>query len=268
VAGSVRFLVTGVLNGYTRITEALPVAAVTGPQAVAVRLDDLPSARGFQVVLRVISNDALTESAPLTFVTPPTPAAAPQPPPPSFADGATAYGCKVPSLATFTGRPKGGDIIRIAGSDLGVGGTVALGTTDLRPTGWSTTGFSIQLPDDAAGVLPLTVNCGRVSNTIAITMFKAPSRRFTVKASTKGRRATLRLTVPGPGRISVSGENVKSAKAAAKKAGAVTVRVTLSSAGSRSLARHHRLKTSVRVRFTPAGGKAANKTVTLTFKRS
>jgi hypothetical protein len=267
VAGSVRFLITGVLNGYTRLTDPQPVGATNGSQAIAVRLDDLPSAQGFQVVVRVTSNDATIESAPLTFVTPPTPAAAPQPPPPSFTDGTAAYGCKAPALNVFTGRPKPGEVIHITGADLGLGGTVALGKADLRPADWSASGFSIELPDDATGVLPLTVNCGAVSNTIAITMYQAPSNRVPAKASTSGSRATLKVKVPGAGRIAVSGKNIKSASASAKKAGTVTVRVSLSSSAARSLARHHRLKTSASVRFTPTGGKAATKSVALSFKR-
>jgi hypothetical protein len=267
VAGSVRFLVAGVNNGYLRLTDPQPVAAKTGTQAVTARLDDLPSAQGFEVVVRVTSNDATTASDPITFVTPPTPPAAPQPPPPSVDGASAAYGCAAPSLQAFAGRPKPGDVIHIAGGDLGLGGTVALGKADLRPTGWSATGFSIELPDDATGVLPLTVNCGAVSNTIAITMYKAPDNRFTVKASTSGSRATLKVTVPGAGRIAVSGKNLKSASATAKKAGAVTIRVSLSSSAARSLARHHSLKASASVRFTPAGGSSASKSVALGFKR-
>ena len=54
-----------------------------------------------------------------------------------------------------------------------------------------------------------------------------------------------------------------------KKAATASVKVKLTSAGKRALARakSRTLKVRVRVRFTPAGGRVASKTVTVTFKR-
>jgi hypothetical protein len=142
-----------------------------------------------------------------------------------------------------------------------------LGTETVKSTNWSATGFSIVLPDNATGTLPLTVNCGTVTNTIAIQMYKAPSNSFTATSKVKGSTATLRVKVPGPGAISVTGGSVKKATKRAGKASTVSVKVSLSKAGKKSVKRHKKLTVSLRVRFTPNGGTTATKTVRVTFKR-
>jgi hypothetical protein len=266
-AGFFRFLVTGADSTYVKLTDAQPVPGGAGAQPVSTVLSDLPSGHAYQVVLRVTSNDATTISNEVVFSTPPDPPAVPQPPADVHATGTTNYGCAAPVLNAYNARPKPGESIAITGQDLGVGGTVALGDDAPRPVGWSATGFAIQVPDDASGVLPLTVNCGALSNTIAITLFKAPSNTFTVKTSIKGSTATLKVDVPGAGALTASGKSLRSTKASAKKAGVVTLKIKLSAAASRSLARHHRLKATATVRFTPTGGAGRSKSVSLSFKR-
>jgi hypothetical protein len=134
-------------------------------------------------------------------------------------------------------------------------------------TSWSATGFSIVLPDDAKGTLPLTINCGKASNTIAIAMYQAPSNTFTAKATTKGSSATLKIKVPGAGSISVRSGRVKTATKHAGKATTYSVKVTLTAKAKKSLKRHKKLAVSLAVRFTPTGGTTASKTVKVTFKQ-
>jgi hypothetical protein len=191
-------------------------------------------------------------------------------PPPASGEGASSYGCAAPRLDSYDAKPKPGDTIAIRGRDLGAGGTVVLGDRSAVPADWSATGFKLEIPEDAAGTLGLTVNCGQRSNTVAITMFKRPSNRFSVANLTvRGSAATLSVKVPGPGTLTTSAANTKAAKAVVKRAGQATVKIRLSRSGIRALrkARSHRLKVISRVRFTPAGGRAATKTVSVTFKR-
>jgi hypothetical protein len=126
------------------------------------------------------------------------------------------------------------------------------------------------VPDDATGSLPLTVNCGAVSNTIAIQIYRAPSNAFTatVKAARTGSTATVSVKVPGPGSITVSGSNVKTATKHAGAAGTSTVKATLTAKATRSLKRHHKLTVTINVRFAPTDGISRTITKSLTFNRN
>jgi hypothetical protein len=227
----------------------------------------LPAGETFVVQLTVDSNDSVSASDMLTFATAAVPKAFPSPP---TGDPTTIYGCGSPRLDAYDGRPKPGQTITITGQDLGVGGSVMLGDRPAEPAGWSAGGIRVVVPSDAAGTLGLTVNCGHGSNTIAVAVFEEPDNGFSIPArSVTGSTAALRVRVPGPGKIESSAANTQAAKVTVKKAVTTTIKVKLTSAGKRVLARakSHTLKVRVRVWFTPAGGQAAHKTVTVTFKR-
>jgi len=72
----------------------------------------------------------------------------------------------------------------------------------------------------------------------------------------KGARATLEVTVPGPGALSASGSGLSPAKVGAKRAGVVTLSLALSKAGRRALGRKGRLPVKVHLGFKPSGGAA------------
>jgi hypothetical protein len=129
--------------------------------------------------------------------------------------------------------------------------------------------LTITVPDDATGSLALTVNCGAVSNTIAIQIYQAPSNTFaaTAKASKTASTVTVSVKVPGPGTVSVIGSNVKSVSRHAGAAGTTMVKATLTAKAGRSLRRHHKLTVSLAVRFTPTGGTGHTITKTITFIR-
>jgi hypothetical protein len=262
--GSYRFEVSSLSGDYSSTTDLLPTPSGDGPQSVSAHLSGLPPGESFLVLLTVTSNQATATSEQASFATAPL-----QAPPARPAIAGGPYGCTAPAIDPYDPRPRPGSTIAISGHDLGVAGNVTLGGTRILPASWSPSGFSIQVPDGASGTLPLTVNCGHASNTIAVSVFKAPSNAFTIaKASAKAKTATLSLSLPGPGKLAIAGKGILSQSTAIAKAGIANVPVRLSRAGQKALrkAKRHTLKLSVRVTYTPAGGAGAAQSRTLTFK--
>ncbi len=263
--GSYRFKVDALDGSYTTTTDARSVPAGDGGHGVSAALSGLPAGESFRVVLSVTSNGGTTVSDPVVFSTPAV-QVAPGPPPVS---PQVAYGCGTPALNAYDQHPKPGETITITGSDLGVGGTVALGDTQIVPAGWSASGFSIEIPDNATGTLPLTVNCGEASNTIAVAIYQAPDNRFTItKTVVKGTTASLTLKLPGMGKVTTTAARTAAKTIKVTKDGTRTVNVVLTKAGKKALnkAKSRKLKVTVRVSYTPAGGTAATLTKSLTFK--
>jgi hypothetical protein len=267
-AGSYQFEVSSLDSAYTLVSPERALSAATGVRGVAEAVSGLPAGETFTVRLLSNSQDGTGYSDQVTFATAPALAPRAFPTPPS-ATAIGAYGCAAPRLDAYDRKPDPGDVIAITGSDLGVGGTVSLGSASLTPADWTSAGFSITVPDDAGGTLPLTINCGNVSNTVAVAIFHAPSNKFSITKSLVSRTtATLSVKVPGPGKVDTSASGAVAAKKTATKAGTTNIAVKLSSAGKKALAnaKSGKLKVSVKVRFTPAGGTAATLTKTLTFK--
>ncbi len=265
LTGSYHFEVTSLDSSYSSTTAELPLAGNASAERVTAPVSGLPPGETFVARLSVTSNDTTEVSDLVTFGTATLPRVFPTPP---SGDGAV-YGCGAPHLDAYNSRPRPGDTITIIGADLGVGGSVVLGDETVDPAAWSATGFKVDIPEDAAGVLSLTVDCGRQSNTIAITVFHEPANRFSItKVSVVGTMATLSVKVPGPGKIEASGTRTRAAKTTITKTSTAKVKVVLTGAGVRALgrARSHRLRVGVQVRFTPAGGRRATKTVTVTYK--
>jgi sugar lactone lactonase YvrE len=265
--GSYHFDVWSLDSTYAISTPERPVAGNASAERVSAALTGLPAGETFVVQLSVSSNDAVGVSDLNTFATAAAPRVFASPP---ASDGASLYGCGLPRLAAYSSRPKPGEMIMIAGEDLGVGGNVVLGDRSLKAVDWSPAGFKVLVPDDASGTLGLTVNCGHLSNTIAVAVFQQPDNRFSVTGrSVAGSTATLKVRVPGPGKLESFGSGTKAAAVTIKKPATATIKVKLTSAGVKSLNRapSHTRRVGVRVRFTPAGGRSASKTVAITFKR-
>jgi hypothetical protein len=263
--GSYHFDVWSLNGSYAVSTPERPAAGNASVEHVSATLTGLPADETFVVQLTVTSNDAISRSDLLTLATAPVPSVFPPSP-----DVANVYGCGSPRLDAYRAKSKPGATITITGQDLGIGGTAVLGDRSLEPTHWSSSGFRVSVPKDAAGTLALTVNCGHRSNTIAVAVFQEPDNRFAVTGrSVSGSTATLQVNVPGPGKLASSGAGSRAAKVTIKRPGAASIKVRLSRAGVRALGRSasRTRKVKVRVRFTPAGGRAASKTVTITFKR-
>lgn len=265
-AGTYQFEVASLNSAYTLVSPERPLSAATGARGVSEAVSSLPSGEMFTVRLVSNSQDGTGYSDQITFATAPAPRVFPAPPSPT-ATGA--YGCRAPRLNAYDKKPNPSDVITITGADLGVGGTVSLGSTLPTPADWTSTGFSITVPDDASGTLPLTINCGNVSNTVAVAIFHEPSNRFSISTSSvSGTTATLSVKVPGPGKVETSASGTAVAKKTATKASTVKIAVKLSSAGKKALAKAKsgKVTVSVKVKFTPAGGAAATLTKTITFK--
>jgi hypothetical protein len=263
-SGSYQFVIGSSTSSYLAKTD--PVT-ISGVGTASGGLDNLPAGQTYEVRLAVSSDGATTVGDTVTFSTPAKPTVLPVPP---VKAPSNPYGCTAPVLAAYNPHPKAGEAITITGSDLGVGGNATLGTASLTASAWSVNGFSITVPDDANGSLPLTVNCGTVSNTIAIQIYQAPSNTFatTAKAAKTGTTITVTAKVPGPGSVTVTGANVKTATKHAGTAGTTTVKATLTAKASKSLKRHHKITVTIGVRFIPTGGtsRTITKSVSLTRK--
>jgi hypothetical protein len=80
-----------------------------------------------------------------------------------------------------------------------------------------------------------------------------------LKRNLKRGTAILVVHVFGPGKLVLSGPKIQLAKGAAASAGNVSLKVMPKRAAKLDLRRHHRLRTSVKVRFLPTGGSPTTK---------
>ncbi|HEV7495822.1 hypothetical protein [Baekduia sp.] len=76
----------------------------------------------------------------------------------------------------------------------------------------------------------------------------------------------LRISVPGKGRVTVSGAGVQTVRSAPAKAGTYRVRVNLTAKEKRALRHKRKLKVTIHIGYTPAGGASSAATVSLTVK--
>jgi hypothetical protein len=263
-AGTFRFTVTETGGLYSQTTPATEVSAGAGVVSAAVA--DLPAGRQFTVRLSVTTSTGSETGEEVSFSTVPKPTYLPAAPPPP--DSAP-YGCANPHLNAPSGTVKPGQTITLTGTDLGIAGNVAFGDGPIDTTAYSATAVTFTVPADAAGVIPVTVNCSKTSNTIGVTIATPPSNAFTVKMTVNGTLATLKITVPGPGKLKASGTRLTGTTKTATKKGTVTLSVALTKAGRTALNRSKTglLAVRVTVRFTPTDGTARTMTRTVTFKQ-
>ena len=107
------------------------------------------------------------------------------------------------------------------------------------------------------------------ANTIVNPISGEPDNSFSItKTSIRGSTAIVSIKAPGPGRLVTSATHIVTARTTVAKAGPVSMKVALTSAASKALKRgkSRSLKVKVTVRFTPTGGKPAEKTLTVAFK--
>jgi hypothetical protein len=97
----------------------------------------------------------------------------------------------------------------------------------------------------------------------------APSNRFSIgRALRRGADLTITISVPGAGTISVSGGSaIRRTSAQAIAAGSLTLRVPLTAATSRRAAHDPKLRLKLLVTFTPTGGQAATKRLSVLVGR-
>jgi DNA-binding beta-propeller fold protein YncE len=257
-------LVVASLDSPYSTSSSIPLDAAGGPRSFATALSGLPAGQDYTVRAVVTAAGTTVYSDLLTFTTLGKPVGQ-LPKPPNISNNP--YGCTTPHLDPVKGRPKAGRTAAITGTDLGVTGTVKLGNTTIDPSNWSDHQITFKIPAGASGKRSLTANCGTASNTVSLTVAKPASNRFTLSAKTlfNGATATLRIRVPGPGKLRASGTKIVTTQKTIHKARIARIVVRLTRAAKRPPAR--RTTAAVRIRFTPAGGKARTKIRTLTFKR-
>ena len=90
-----------------------------------------------------------------------------------------------------------------------------------------------------------------------------PSNKFAARATVKGATASLELVLPGPGAVSVSGTDLKSARANPTTAGPLTLKLSLTTTGVRALNKHKRLTVHVTIVFQPTDGTPGSMTSTV-----
>jgi hypothetical protein len=99
--------------------------------------------------------------------------------------------------------------------------------------------------------------------------FEAPSRvSAPAGRSVEGSKVQLRVIVPGPGALSVSGRGFAGLKKQPTRAGSVTFNLALGKAPLQKLRRYGVFRTEAEVVFTPAAGTVSRAGVSLTFKPS
>jgi WD40-like Beta Propeller Repeat len=76
----------------------------------------------------------------------------------------------------------------------------------------------------------------------------------------------LRVRVPGPGRITVTGNGIRGLSRFVGRAGTYALKVTLTAQAKRTLARKPKLKLTLRVAYQPPGASTSTATVSLTVK--
>jgi hypothetical protein len=266
-AASFHFLVEGVGSPFSAVSAELPVAAGSGPRQVSAPVTGLPPGQRFTVRLLATAGGVTETSAPVSFETPKHAALAPPEQGPS---SATPYGCGAPVITAPAARVREGEVVTLRGSDLGVGGTVLVGGSRARSSSWSASAVSFVMPAMDAGKVAVSVNCGKASNSVELTVAAAASSVFRLGAGTvKGSSGAVAIALPGAGTVVSTGKYLAKSTVKVKKAGSVSIQLRLTAAGKRALAkaRSGSLKVAVRVRYTPTGGSGRTLSKSITFKR-
>jgi hypothetical protein len=79
-----------------------------------------------------------------------------------------------------------------------------------------------------------------------------------MRHSTKGTTLTLIVSIPGSGRLSVSGSGLIALRRSLTKGGSYAVKVSLTPKGRAAVKRHKRVRVNVTVGFAPASGRASS----------
>jgi hypothetical protein len=263
LAGTATFVVAQTDGSYAKSADVV-LDAADGPRAVKADLSGLPSAAAFEVRLTITTAGGQRFGDLVSFATPAKPTYVPPAPPPATG---SSYGCDAPHIDAYNKVAQPGQAITLTGTDLGTGGTVAIGDAPAAVASYSSTAITAIVPDATTGSVVVTVNCGKVSN--AIGLVTPGSSAFTQSATVKATAATFKVAVLGAGKVAISGSRLTTARKSVTKAGTATVTVRLTKAGRRALAasKSRTLRVTAKVSFTPTGGTAATATRTLTFKR-
>jgi hypothetical protein len=262
--GTYRFRVSAVGSGFEATSAEVAVPEGSGARPVSATVSGLPAGKTFTARLVASAGGAAGYSEEIMFSTPELPKAGVVGVP-EF--GVSPYGCGAPSLDALKGVRRPGEVVTVSGRDLGTGGTLMLGGDRVPGASWLSTAVRFTVPRGASGTFAVSVDCGRRSNGVALTVAASSNTIKLGKATVNGSRATVSVRVPGAGRLSTSGRSVVGSTVKVTKAGSAEAKLRLTKAGQRALKRGHRLALSVRVRFVPDGGDGRTETKTITFTR-
>jgi hypothetical protein len=266
-AASFHVLVEGVGSPFSAASAELPVPAGSGPQPVSAPVSGLRPGQRYTLRLVASAGGATAASAPVSFQAPELGAVAPVPPP---SPNPSPYGCVMPAIIAPTGSVRAGDVVTLSGSDLGVGGTVLVGGAQATVSRWSASSVAFELPEASAGKVPVSVSCGKASNSVELSVTAAPSNVFRLGVGTvKGSSGAVAVALPGAGTVVTTGKYLSKSTVKVKQAGRASVQLRLTAAGKRALAkaRSGSLKVTAQVRYTPAGGSGRTLSKSVTFKR-
>ena len=260
-------MVTQTDGSHLATTADTPVPAGSGAVAVSAPVTGLPAGGHYTVQLSVTTSGGDHAGQTTTFATTPLPPFVP--PVPETGQTGSAYGCDNPRLDAHPAKAKPGEVVTLAGSDLGVAGSVTFGTVAVEASSYGTDGVAFVVPATAEGSVAITVDCGKSSNAIAVVVAASPANTFSLTAKVTGTRLTLQIKAPGVGKLTVDGRYLAGARKTVAQTGTVNVTVKLTKAGRRALAhaRSHRLTIRLRVQFTPTGGTTKTTIRAVTFKR-
>lgn len=139
------------------------------------------------------------------------------------------------------------------GGDAGGGTTETHGGTTETGTG-STGGGTTMTPPSTSPAPPKTTT-------------PEPTVKLVGSVHMTGKdKGTLKVDVPGPGKATISGPGLKTVVIKVKKAGTVTLPITLTGAEKATLAAKGKLKVTVKVAFVATDGASSTKTVKVTLK--
>ncbi|HEY0278869.1 MAG TPA: amidase family protein [Solirubrobacterales bacterium] len=150
--------------------------------------------------------------------------------------------------------PEGGGGTPEGGGGGGGGGTTETGTGSTG--GGDTGGGTTTAPPTTSPAPPTT---GTPKPKVKIT--------GSVHMTGKG-KGTLKVQVSGPGKATISGPGLKTVVIKVKKAGTVTLPITLKGAQKKTLAAKGKVKVTVKVAFVAGDGAKTTKTVKVTLKQA
>jgi hypothetical protein len=154
---------------------------------------------------------------------------------------------------------KGSEGAGEAGGSASGGSGSSNGGSGTSPGGSSTTGTTLVV--NVPGAVPASAVAAAAKSSA-----KKPGKVKILSHKVKGDVATLVISVPAAGKLTLTGRGARSVRHKASKASRITVRVLLSKAGTASLRKHrNRLKVKLKASFAPSSGARSSATSTVTF---
>ena len=130
----------------------------------------------------------------------------------------------------------------------------------------SCSGDACKAPPGAPAAAPIAATVtfsgpGNLASTPA-----GPAKIKLLTKTVRGPRFLVKVRVPGIGTIAITGAGIRTTRKSVGKAATYNLRVVLTSKEKRLLARKHKLRLTLRVAYTPAGGSTQDTRLMLTVR--